>query len=168
MFAPDHTTFFVTGSHVFITNHTLHTLPLLMHPRPFFSPPASCAPCVYCFCVSCVDAPKRRPNLGAQAWIKDLGIGPKSTFVVYIIRVQRIKDGASCVSSRRYSELRSLYNHLKVCSVCVRSREGVFVFFLSLFFWRGLTALTTTTRPAGRPMKARRQARRDRQTQAGY
>ncbi|CAM9620883.1 unnamed protein product, partial [Ectocarpus fasciculatus] len=48
-----------------------------------------------------------------QAWIKDLGIGPKTTFVVYIIRVSRIKDGASCVSAQRYSELRSLYNHLK-------------------------------------------------------
>ncbi|CAM9857442.1 unnamed protein product, partial [Ectocarpus sp. 8 AP-2014] len=48
-----------------------------------------------------------------QAWIKDLGIGPKTSFVVYIIRVSRIRDGASCVSAQRYSELRSLYNHLK-------------------------------------------------------
>eukprot|EP00903_Cladosiphon_okamuranus_P021462 g19730.t1 len=45
-----------------------------------------------------------------QAW---MGIGPKSTYVVYIIRVCRIKDGASCISSQRYSELRSLYNQLK-------------------------------------------------------
>lgn len=43
-----------------------------------------------------------------------MGIGPKSTFVVYIIRVCRIKDGASCISAQRYSELRSLYNQLKV------------------------------------------------------
>ncbi len=63
---------------------------------------------------------------GAQAWIKDLGIGPKSTFVVYIIRVQRIKDGASCVSAQRYSELRSLYNHLKVPQQqCARVRARV-------------------------------------------
>ncbi|CAM9840068.1 unnamed protein product [Scytosiphon promiscuus] len=48
-----------------------------------------------------------------QSWIKELGIGPKTTYVVYIIRVSRIKDGASCVSAQRYSELRSLYNHLK-------------------------------------------------------
>ncbi|CAN0405764.1 unnamed protein product [Pylaiella littoralis] len=42
-----------------------------------------------------------------------LGIGPKTSYVVYVVRVSRIKDGASCVSAKRYSELRSLYNQLK-------------------------------------------------------
>lgn len=49
-----------------------------------------------------------------QAWIRDLGIGPKTSYVVYIIRVQRIRDGASSVTAQRYSALRNLYNELKV------------------------------------------------------
>ena len=46
--------------------------------------------------------------------LKDLGIGPKTNFVVYIIRVCRIRDGASCVAAQRYSALRNFYNNLKV------------------------------------------------------
>ncbi|CAN0002333.1 unnamed protein product [Choristocarpus tenellus] len=43
-----------------------------------------------------------------QAWL-GVEIGPKTSFVVYVLRVCRLRDGATCVSSQRYRALRNFY-----------------------------------------------------------
>ena len=168
MFAPDHTTFFVTGSHVFITNHTFHTLPLLTHPRPFFS--SSCimrAHHVGTALFSCVDAPKRPAEPRGTG--VDQGPGHRAQVHLRCVHHPRPENKGRCIL-RVVAAVQRAPEPLQPPQgvQCVRAVERVCRDFSFLVFlaW---SDRTNNNNPAGRPPnEGETPGSARRQTQAGY
>lgn len=150
MFAPDHTTFFVTGSHVFITNHTLHTLPLLMHPRPIFS--SSCIMRTMCVLLLCLLRRCSETSAEPRGTGVDQGPGHRAQVHLRCVHHPRPENKGRCIL-RVVAAVQRAPEPLQPPQgvQCVRAVERVCVRVFSFLVFLAWSDRTNNNNPAGRP-----------------